>query len=73
MFTTLIESKHKGERKLGGASVSVIIHAALIALLVAVTADAGQKAIKEHRQEDVKFVEVKKEPPPPEPEKPPPP
>jgi protein TonB len=73
MFTTLIESKHKGERKIGGASVSVIIHAGVIALLVAVTANAGQKAMKEHRQEDVKFVEVKKEPPPPEPEKPPPP
>ncbi|HEX6534917.1 MAG TPA: energy transducer TonB [Gemmatimonadaceae bacterium] len=53
--------------------MSVVLHAALIALFVVVTANAGQKMHEEKRQEDVKFVEVKKEPPPPEPEKPPPP
>jgi protein TonB len=74
MFTTLIESKRKKDRSAGGAAFSVVLHAVLIALFVAVTANAGQQMAKERRQEDIKFVEVKKnEPPPPEPEKPPPP
>jgi protein TonB len=74
MFTTLLESKRKKETNPGGTVFSVIAHAVLIGLAVAVTANAGTKAVKERRQEDVKFVQVKKEePPPPEPEKPPPP
>ena len=73
MFTTLLESKPKRERSPGSVAVSVILHAGLIGLAVAVTLNAGQKALKEKRQEDVKFVEVKKEAPKPEPPKPPPP
>src|ERR671936_594535 len=74
MFTTLIESKHKADRSVGGTAFSVVLHAVLIALVVAVTANAGQKMIAEKRQEDVKFMQIKpKEPPPPEPEKAPPP
>ena len=73
MFTNLIESKRKREKRLGGTAFSVVLHAGLIALAVAVTANAGTRAIKEHREQDVKFVEVKKPPPPPEPPKPPPP
>ncbi|HEY7878942.1 MAG TPA: hypothetical protein VIC55_11985, partial [Gemmatimonadaceae bacterium] len=53
--------------------LSVVLHAGLIGLAVAVTLNAGQRAAKEKRQEDVKFVEVKKPPPKPEPPKPPPP
>jgi protein TonB len=74
MFTNLIESKRTRQKGAGGTAFSVVAHAVLIGLVAVVTANAGTKAIKEHRQEDVKFVEVKKqEPPPPEPEKPPPP
>jgi len=74
MFTNLIESKHKSDRSVGGTTFSVVLHAVLIALVVAVTAHAGQKMVEEKRQEDVKFMQVKpKEPPPPEPEKAPPP
>lgn len=73
MFNNLIESKRKRDRSAGGTAFSVILHAALIALFVVVTANAGQKMVEEKRQEDVKFVEVKKAPPPPEPEKPQPP
>ena len=73
MFNNLIESKRKREANAGGTVTSVVAHIALIALAVWITAQAGVAAAKEKVQEDVNFVEVKKEPPPPEPEKPPPP
>lgn len=73
MFTTLLESKPKRDRSPGGVIASVILHAGLIGLAVVVTLNAGLRSEKEHRQEDVKFVEVKKEAPKPEPPKPPPP
>jgi protein TonB len=72
MFNNLIESKRKKDRSVGGTLASGILHAVIIVLVVVVTANAGQKMVEEHRQEDLKFVEVKK-PPPPKPEKPPPP
>lgn len=73
MFNNLIESKRKRERSVGGTLSSIIAHIGLIALAVWITAQAGTAVAKEKVQEDVNFVEVKKEPPPPEPEKPPPP
>ncbi len=74
MFNNLIESKRKSERSVGGTVFSVLAHVALLVLLVYVTANAGQKMVDKIKQEDVKFVEIKKPPPPPpEPEKPPPP
>ncbi len=73
MFNTLLESRPKKERSPGSIVLSVVLHAGLIGLAVAVTLNAGQRAAKEKRQEDVKFVEVKKPPPKPEPPKPPPP
>lgn len=73
MFTTLLESKPKHDRSPGSIIVSVILHAGLIGLAVAVTLNAGQRMAKEKRQEDVKFVQVKKDVPKPEPPKPPPP
>jgi protein TonB len=73
MFNNLIESKRKREANAGGTLTSVLAHVALIALAVWITAQAGTAVAKEKVQEDVNFVEVKKEPPPPEPEKPPPP
>src|SRR5690348_12722799 len=73
MFNNLIESKRKKDKSAGGTAASVVAHAVLIVLAVVVTANAGQKVVEEHRQEDVKFVQVKPKTPPPEPEKPPPP
>jgi protein TonB len=72
MLTTLLESKRKKETSAGGTALSIVFHVVIISLLVWVTANAGTEMAKERRQEDVKFVQVKK-PPPPEPEKPPPP
>ncbi|MGH7646583.1 MAG: energy transducer TonB [Gemmatimonadaceae bacterium] len=73
MFTTLLESKPKRDKNPGGAIASVVLHAGLIGLAVAVTLNAGLRSAKEHRQEDVKFVQTKAPPPKPEPPKPPPP
>jgi protein TonB len=74
MFNNLIESKKKSERTVGGTAFSVGLHVVLATLVVAVTANAGQKMVERARQEDVKFIDIpKKEPPPPPPEKAPPP
>jgi protein TonB len=73
MFDNLVESKAKKQKRLGGSITSIVIHAAVVAGLVVVTANAGIQK-EEKREEKVDFVEVKKdEPKPPEPEKPPPP
>lgn len=73
MFTTLLESKPKRNRNPGGVIASVILHVVVIGLAVAVTLNAGLRNEKEHREEDVKFVQTKAPPPKPEPPKPPPP
>lgn len=73
MFTTLLESKPKRDKNPGGVIASIILHAGLIGLAVAVTLNAGLRSEKEHREEDVKFVQTKAPPPKPEPPKPPPP
>src|SRR6185437_15659562 len=65
MLTTLIESKRKKEASAGGTVLSIVFHVVIIALLVWVTANVGSAGMKERRQEDVKFVQVKKPPPPP--------
>ncbi|MGH7627590.1 MAG: energy transducer TonB, partial [Gemmatimonadaceae bacterium] len=62
----------KKEASAGGTVLSIVFHVVVGLVLVWVTASAGNEAMKARRQEDVKFVQVKK-PPPPEPEKPPPP
>lgn len=73
MFNNLIESKAKRQKRIGGSITSIIVHAAVVAGLVVVTANAGIKE-EEKREEKVDFVEVKPdEPKPVEPEKPPPP
>jgi len=73
MFNNLLESKAKKQKRFGGSFFSAIGHAAVVAGLVVVTANAGKKD-EEKREEKVDFVEVKKdEPKPVEPEKPPPP
>jgi periplasmic protein TonB len=73
MFNNLLESKAKKQKRFGASTISVIVHGALAAGLVAVTAGASQQ-FEKPKEEKVDFVEVKKdEPKPPEPEKPPPP
>jgi protein TonB len=74
MFENLLESKPQKQRSLAQSVVSIIVHAVVIALVVTVTAKAGQQDRQEQRAEDIKFVEApKNEPPPPEPEPAPPP
>ncbi len=73
MFNNLIESQAKRQKRFGGGFTSIVFHAAVVAGLVVVTANAGIKE-DEKVEEKVDFVEVKPdEPKPPEPEKPPPP
>ena len=74
MFSTLVESKPKKEKRFGGGAISFIVHAALITAAVIATREVGKAALEKPKEEKVDFVEVKKnEPPPPEPEKAPPP
>jgi periplasmic protein TonB len=61
MFNTLIESAPKKDKKAGTALTSVVVHAVLITFAVYATAAAGIEKEK-RRQENVKFVEVRKEP-----------
>jgi periplasmic protein TonB len=61
MFDTLLESKPQRKRATGTTLTSVLIHAGLISFMVYATATAGVEQIKS-RQENIKFVEVKKAP-----------
>lgn len=73
MFNNLIESQAKKEKRAGGSFMSLVVHTAVVAALIAVTKGAGA-VMEEEKVEQVEFVEVKKdEPKPPEPEKAPPP
>jgi protein TonB len=71
MFNLLIESKPRKQKMAGGTLFSLVFHGALITAAVVVTAKAGIASDKT-KQEDIKFVEIKKEPPP-KPKEPPPP
>jgi protein TonB len=69
MFNNLIESKPQKSRSFGGSLLSLIVHGAIIAGAVAITANAGAKTLDKAKQEDIQFMEApKNEPPPPEPE-----
>jgi periplasmic protein TonB len=73
MFNNLIESQAKKQKRAGGSFMSIVVHTAIVAALIAVTKGAGA-VMEEEKVEKVEFVEVKKdEPKPPEPEKAPPP
>lgn len=73
MFNNLIESQAKKQKRAGGSFMSIVVHTAVVAALIAVTKGAGA-VMEEEKVEKVDFVEVKKdEPKPPEPEKAPPP
>lgn len=47
MFTTLIESRRTQERRIGGTTVSVLVHAAVITFGVYVTAQAREAPVAE--------------------------
>ncbi len=71
MFNNLVESRRKGQRKVGSTVFSFVMHYGLIALAIYATANAAQEDEKP-KEEKVDFVEVKKEEPP-KPKEPPPP
>jgi protein TonB len=70
MFTTLIESKPKKQRKSAGTAASVALHLAVLFLAVVATANARSDAMEKTREEKLNYVEVKKEEPKPEEPKP---
>jgi protein TonB len=70
MFTTLIESKPKKQRRSAGTAMSVALHLGLLVFAVVATANARSDALERTREEKLNYVEVKKEEPKPEPEKP---
>lgn len=67
MFKTLIESKPKKRRTVGGTLISVVFHTTIITLALYATANARIAEPEKPKQEDVKFVEMKKEEPKPKP------
>lgn len=70
MFTTLIESKPKKQRRTAGTAVSVVLHLGVLILAVVATANARSDALEKSREEKLNYVEVKKEEPKPEEPKP---
>jgi protein TonB len=70
MFTTLLESKPKKQRKSAGTVASVTLHLALLFFAVVATANARSDAMEKAREEKLNYVEVKKEEPKPEEPKP---
>jgi periplasmic protein TonB len=73
MFNTLLESKPKRQRTVGGTAFSVVIHSTIILFAVYATANARTPELATKTAENIKFVEVKPEQPRPEPPKPEPP
>src|SRR6266550_381853 len=75
MIMQLLESKKtaKKGRSVGGTISSVILHVLVIFLAVFATARAGTRKAEKTKAENVRFLEVKKEPPPPPKKEPPPP
>ena len=71
----LLEStkSNKKKRSVGGTISSVILHVLVIFLAVFATARAGTRKADKVKSENVRFMEMKKEPPPPKKDEPPPP
>lgn len=67
MFTTLIESKPKKQRRSAGTALSVVLHVGILVLAIFATANARSDALEKTREEKLNYVEVKKELPKPEP------
>lgn len=72
MFNTLLESKAKKQRTVGGTVFSVVAHVVILFAAIYVTAHAALKGQKE-KVEKIQFAEMKKPEPPPPPKEPPPP
>ncbi len=70
MFTTLIESKPKKQRRSAGTALSVVLHVGILVLAIFATANARSDALEKTREEKLNYVEVKKEQPKPEEPKP---
>jgi protein TonB len=62
MFNTLLESKAKAQRSVGGSLVSLTLHASMIVLAIHATLNAGQT--REKRAADLTYVDVRKNAPP---------
>lgn len=56
MFTTLIESRRTQERRIGGTTVSVLVHAAVITFGVYVTAQAREAPVAETAETPIIFA-----------------
>lgn len=65
MFDSLLESKAKRTRSVGGTIASVVSHAALVALAVAATANAGIADEDEPMPDRMTFIPNVPPPPPP--------
>jgi protein TonB len=72
MFNTLLESRPRKQRSVGGTAFSVFAHVTILTALIYVTAHAAIKNNKE-KIEKIQFAEMKKPDPPPPPKEPPPP
>src|SRR5687768_12893958 len=76
MMNTLLESKPRKERKIGGTIFSVGLHSAIVFFAVYATATAGIPEDPDKKEERVNFVKTKAPEPPPvvekKPEPPPP-
>ena len=70
MFTTLIESKPKKQRRSAGTALSVVLHVGVLVLAIFATANARSDALEKTREEKLNYVAVKKEQPKPEEPKP---
>lgn len=70
MFTTLIESKPKKQRRSAGTALSVVLHVGILVFAIVATANARSDALEKSREEKLNYVEVKKEQPKPEEPKP---
>jgi len=70
MFTTLIESKPKKQRRSAGTALSVVLHVGILVFAIFATANARSDALEKSREEKLNYVEVKKEQPKPEEPKP---
>src|SRR6202042_1620209 len=64
MFDNLIETKARKQRRAGGVTFSIVLHAVLIGSAGYFTCRAHQN-FEKPKEEKVAFVEVKKPPPPP--------
>lgn len=67
MFQTLIESRARRTRTLGGSMVSVVVHAGVVGALVVATAQATVAHVAEDRETAIKLTNSAPPPPPPAP------